>query len=57
MAEEKLNTGPEEVVKDDPGGGVGGPGDVEVSAEQIEELMAAQKAAEASSLPKLNSWI
>lgn len=55
MAEEKLNMGPEEsalgnVAKDDPGGATGGPGDVEVSAEQIEELMAAQKAAERAAL-------
>lgn len=56
MAEEKLDTGPEgqlglgDVVKDEPGGGAGGPGDVEVSAEQIEELLAAQKAAERAAL-------
>ncbi len=52
MAEEKLNTGPEgqlglgDVVKDDPGGPMPEAGDVEVSAEQIEELMAAKKAEE-----------
>ena len=58
MAEEKLNTGPEgqiglgDVVKDEPGGGVGGPGDVEVSAEQIEALMAEKKAAERAALER-----
>lgn len=56
MAEEKLGTGPEgqlglgDVVKDEPGGGAGGPGDVEVSAEQIEALMAEKKAAERAAL-------
>ena len=56
MAEKKLDTGPEgqlglgDVVKDEPGGGAGGPGDVEVSAEQIEALMAEKKAAERAAL-------
>lgn len=56
MAEEKRNVGPEgqlglgDVVKEEPGGGAGGPGDVEVSAEQIEALMAKKKAAERAAL-------
>ena len=56
MAEEKLNTGPDgqlglgDVAKDEPGGPALEAGDVEVSAEQIEALMAAQKAAERAAL-------
>ena len=56
MAEEKLDTGPAEQLglgdnaKDEPGGGAGGSGDVEVSAEQIEALMAEKKAAERAAL-------